>query len=43
MQQQVVRRLDVSTLNEEQLEALESALLATMGPVDTNGGIDGKI
>ena len=31
MQQQVVRRLDVSTLNEEQLEALESALLATMG------------
>jgi len=31
VQQQVVRRLDVSTLNEEQLEALEMALLATMG------------
>ena len=31
IQQQVVRRLDVSTLNEEQLEALEMALLATMG------------
>jgi hypothetical protein len=31
VQQQVVRQLDVSTLNEEQLEALESALLATMG------------
>ena len=43
IQQQVTRTLDVSTLNEEQLEALESALLATMGPVGTNGGIDGKI
>ena len=31
IQQQVVRRLDVSTLNEEQLEALECALLASMG------------
>ena len=31
IQQQVVRKLDVSSLNEEQLEALESALLATMG------------
>ena len=43
MQQQVVRRLDVSTLNEEQLEALESALLATMGPIGRNGGSDGQI
>ena len=31
IQQQVTRTLDVSTLNEEQLEALEMALLATMG------------
>ena len=31
IQQQVTRKLDVSSLNEEQLEALESALLATMG------------
>jgi hypothetical protein len=29
--QHVTRTLDVSTLNEEQLEALEMALLATMG------------
>jgi len=32
VQQHVSRTLDVSTLNEEQLEALEMALLATMGP-----------
>ncbi len=31
VQQQVTRTLDVSTLNDEQLEALEMALLATMG------------
>jgi hypothetical protein len=31
IQQQVVRRLDVSTLNDEQLKALECALLASMG------------
>ena len=31
IKQQVTRTLDVSILNEEQLEALESALLATMG------------
>ena len=43
VQQQVVRRLDVSSLNEEQLEALESALLATMGPIGRNGGSDGQI
>ena len=43
VQQQVVRRLDVSSLNEEQLEALEMALLATMGAVGSNGGGDGQI
>ena len=43
VQQQVVRRLDVSTLNEEQLEALEMALLATMGSAGSNGGRDGQI
>ena len=43
VQQQVVRRLDVSSLNEEQLEALEMALLATMGAVGSNGGGDGHI
>jgi len=31
IQQQVTRTLDISTLNDEQLEALEMALLATMG------------
>ena len=31
VQQQVTRKLDVSSLNEEQLEALEMALLATIG------------
>ena len=36
IQQQVTRTLDVSTLNEEQLEALEMALLATMGATADN-------
>ena len=43
IQQQVTRKLDVSTLNEAQLEALEMALLATMGPIGRNGGSDGQI
>ena len=41
VQQQVTRKLDVSSLNEEQLEALEMALLATLGVVGGNGGDDG--
>jgi hypothetical protein len=39
IQHQGADRLDVSTLNEEQLEALEMALLATMGPVGSVGPI----
>ena len=43
IQQQVTHRLDVSTLSDEQLEALEMALLATMGLVGVDGGRDGPV